>query len=599
MHSPPVLEPPSTAYARLAKSHRHAEQRWQKLLDRVGWARVATAVVGVIQLGDALFVQLLTPWLLFAPVSALVALTYAFVQLRLRRDAARRAAEFHEFGLARIEERWHGKGGPGDGYLTDVHLYASDLDLFGRGSLFERICEARTRVGQNTLALWLLEPADSAVIVQRQEAVAELRPRLPLRERLAMLGTRLPAGIDTALLERWALAPSVLPAWGRIVLHGLTVLLAVVILLVSLDWLPWWCLVAASAAQGGFVLILLARTGEVLKQIEPRSRDLFELTGIMAALESEPFQAAMLRDRQRHLQTGGETPSAQLRRLVSLVDLLNARRNQFFFPIALLLMWGTRMAYQLEAWRTQNAAAVSRWFRILGEMEALISLAGYAFENPDDPFPEIVADCSCFEAVELGHPLIPRERCIRNNVQLGNVRLLIVSGSNMSGKSTMLRTVGVNVVLALAGAPVRARSLRLSPFAIGATLRIQDSLQAGKSRFFAEITRIQRIVALAGGKPPLLFLLDELLHGTNSHDRRVGAAAILRALLDRGAIGMITTHDLALAGLAEPLAPRAANVHFADHLENGNIVFDYRMRPGVVEHSNAVALMRAVGLPID
>ena len=176
--------------------------------------------------------------------------------------------------------------------------------------------------------------------------------------------------------------------------------------------------------------------------------------------------------------------------------------------------------------------------------------------------------------------------------------MLVISGSNMSGKSTLLRTVGVNAVLALAGAPVRAGRLRITPLAIGATLRIQDSLQAGRSRFFAEITRVRQLVDLSRGPIPLLFLLDELFHGTNSHDRRVGAEAVVGGLLDRGAIGLITTHDLALTAIVDRLAPQAENVHFEDQFEDGIMHFDYRMRPGVVQHSNALALMRAVGLDV-
>ena len=195
--------------------------------------------------------------------------------------------------------------------------------------------------------------------------------------------------------------------------------------------------------------------------------------------------------------------------------------------------------------------------------------------------------------------MIPAAECVRNDLSLGgSVRALVVSGSNMSGKSTLLRTAGVAAVMALAGAPVRALRLRVSPLAVGATLRVQDSLQAGKSRFYAEITRVRQLVDLAGGPLPLLFLFDELFHGTNSHDRRIGAESVLRGLLDRGAIGLITTHDLALAKIAAGIGPQALNVHFEDHFENGQMRFDYRMRPGVVEHSNALALMRAVGLEV-
>jgi DNA mismatch repair ATPase MutS len=194
---------------------------------------------------------------------------------------------------------------------------------------------------------------------------------------------------------------------------------------------------------------------------------------------------------------------------------------------------------------------------------------------------------------------LPAGRCVRNDVALGGERrLLLVSGSNMSGKSTLLRTVGVNAVLALAGGPVRAERLTVSPLVLGATLRVQDSLMEGKSRFFAEITRVRQLMGLTRGAVPLLFLLDEVFHGTNSHDRQLGAAAVVRHLLDAGAVGLVTTHDLALTRLADELAPQAANVHFADHFEDGQMVFDYRMRPGVVPHSNALALMRAVGLEV-
>jgi DNA mismatch repair ATPase MutS len=200
-----------------------------------------------------------------------------------------------------------------------------------------------------------------------------------------------------------------------------------------------------------------------------------------------------------------------------------------------------------------------------------------------------------FEGQGIAHPLL--RDGVRNDLVLnGEMRLFVVSGSNMSGKSTMLRSVGLNVVLAWAGMPVRAQSLRVSPLSVGASMRVQDSIQDGKSRFYAEITRIRQIMDMATAPVPLLFLLDELLSGTNSHDRRIGAAAVVRTLVESGAIGLVTTHDLALADIAGKLAPHAANVHFEDHVEDGRISFDYKMRPGVVEKSNALELMRSVGL---
>jgi DNA mismatch repair ATPase MutS len=258
----------------------------------------------------------------------------------------------------------------------------------------------------------------------------------------------------------------------------------------------------------------------------------------------------------------------------------------------------------MEGWRHSHGRHLRLWFDAVGEFEAFSSLSAYRFEHPDDPFPDIVEPSESprsgfFDARGLGHPLLSAARSVRNDVAcVSPTQLLVVSGSNMSGKSTLLRTVGINTVLALAGAPVRAHSLRLSPLAVGATLRIQDSLQEGRSRFYAEITRIREIADVARGPTPLLFLLDELFHGTNSHDRLVGSSGVLRSLLDRGAIGLITTHDLALTGIARALSPRSVNVHFEDWFDGQELRFDYRLKTGPVTRSNAIALMRAVGLEV-
>jgi DNA mismatch repair ATPase MutS len=253
----------------------------------------------------------------------------------------------------------------------------------------------------------------------------------------------------------------------------------------------------------------------------------------------------------------------------------------------------------VEDWRRHSGPAVRRWLTAAGQIEALCSLASHAFEHPADPFPELAEGPAWLEAEGIGHPLIAEDRVVRNDVRLGGeIRVLVVSGSNMSGKSTLLRTLGVNAVLAQAGATVRARRLRLTPLAVGASIRVTDSLQDGVSRFYAEIVRIRQILDRTAGPVPVLFLIDEFLHGTNSHDRRIGAEALVRGLVERGAIGLVTTHDLALAEIAESLGRRAANVHFEDRIDDGRILFDYVMRAGVVRKSNAIELMRHVGLEI-
>jgi DNA mismatch repair ATPase MutS len=258
-----------------------------------------------------------------------------------------------------------------------------------------------------------------------------------------------------------------------------------------------------------------------------------------------------------------------------------------------------QVAFAAERWRTRHGNAVRRWVAVVGEMEALLSLASYSFEHPEDSFPEFLDGAASFEAEEIGHPLLPAAVCVRNDVNInGETRILLISGSNMSGKSTLLRSVGINVVLAMAGGPVRAKRLRMTPLQVGASIRVNDSLQEGSSRFYAEIKRLREILDFAGNKPHLLFLLDELLQGTNSNDRRIGSEGIVKALVDRGAVGMVSTHDLALTNIGGVLGGHLRNVHFQDELSNGKITFDYVLRDGVVTKSNGLELMRSIGLDV-
>jgi hypothetical protein len=338
------------------------------------------------------------------------------------------------------------------------------------------------------------------------------------------------------------------------------------------------------------------RVAGVIGAVERREPALALLAGLLAVLERQSFAAPRLIALRGALERDGVPASRQIERLRRLVALLDARRNQFFAPFALLFLWSVHIAFAIERWRAESGREIVAWISAIGELEALLSLSSFAFEHPAFAMPEIIGGDALFDGDAVGHPLIPDDRRVPNDVRIGGeLRLLIVSGSNMSGKSTLLRAIGVNTILALAGAPVCALRLRVSPMAVGASISLNDSLQEGASRFYAEILRIRDILRTP---PPLLFLLDEVLGGTNSHDRRIGAEAIIRSLVTRGAIGLATTHDLALAQIAEELAPRGANVHFEDRVEDGRVTFDYHMRPGVVTKSNALELMRAVGIEV-
>ena len=515
-------------------------------------------------------------------------------------DEARRSVSFYEHGLGRIEDRWIGTGEPGERFRDEHHLYADDLDIFGRGSFFELLSIARTRAGEERLAEWLKQPASLDEVHARQDAVAELTSALDLREAVALAGTDVKAGVDSDALVTWAEgAPVLTRRWLSGVAAALTagVIGAAAYGAVAGDYAY---LIAVLLLEVAFSIPQRRRVQQALHAAAAPARGLDVLAHVLRRLEREDFKAARLTSLRRDLDTAGVRASVAIGRLHRLVELHDWQHNQFFAPVAAALLWGTHLAWAIERWRRLHGSQVATWQRTVGDFEALNSLSAYRYEHPNDVWPEIVAEGAGFDGDAVSHPLLPAARMVPNDIRLwGHTRLLVVSGSNMSGKSTLLRTVGINAVLALAGAPVRAARLRMTPLAVGATLRIQDSLQEGRSRFFAEITRIRELADRARGPVPLLFLLDELFHGTNSHDRLVGASGILKSLLDRGAIGLITTHDLALTTIADDLAPCAGNVHFEDQFEGGEIRFDYRMKPGPVTRSNALALMRAVGLDVQ
>jgi hypothetical protein len=540
-------------------------------------------------------------WWIAAPLAVFIALVW--LQSRIERDAecARRSILFYERGIGRLENRWHGGAESGERFIDSHHPYSSDLDLFGRASLFELLSTARTRGGEARLAGWLKSPSPAPDLRARHEAVDELRPLLDLREQIAVLGDDFRTGVHPEQLVAWAGAPAhPFPAWRRV--------LAFVFAVVTFGTLLWWlatdladanarlAFVIVAALEGAFAVGMRTKVLGIVHAVEAPAHDLDLLSQILAALEKQQFQSPRLAALRAAINVKRESASHHIAHLRRLIELVDSRDNPFVRAFGPLLLWTTQLGMAVESWRAENGPHVAAWLDAVSEIEAITSLANYAWEHPEDPFPQFTDTAGTFEAEAIGHPLLPADRCVRNSVSLGGpLRLLIVSGSNMSGKSTLLRTIGVNTVLALAGAPVRAKALKISLLQLGASIRTTDSLEEGHSRFMAEILRLKQILELP---PVALFLLDELLHGTNSHDRALGSEGLIRALLARNAIGLVTTHDLSLAGVANELAPAAANVHFEDRLENGRLVFDYRMRTGVVERSNALDLMRAVGLEV-
>jgi hypothetical protein len=634
---------PRLVYSRLLDQRRADIASRERRHRVLGYGRLAAVTGAVAVVWLALAGHLSIVWITI-PIAVFAVLVVIHDQLLRKLERRRRAQRFFERALARLDGKWAGTGEPGDRYLDPAHPYARDLDLFGAGSLFELLSTARTHIGEDTLARWLLAPAGPATVRARQEAVSELRPRVDLREDLAVMAEESRTAVDPVSLAAWGEAPGLL---GRGRLHaavraltalGVVGAAAIITYVLSLlgavrlsepvSILLRDVFLVVLAVNGTFLYRVHKRTEAVVRAVEEAADELKLLSEVLVRLERESFQSPLLAALRASLDTEGEPPSKRIGRLNRLMELLDSRDHVLVRLAEPFLLWTTHLAFAVEAWRRHSGPVVRRWLAATGEMEALCSLASHAFEHPDDPFPEFaqplsdvrgseseprtsesgsVEEGALLEAEAIGHPLIERSRVVRNDVRMGGAapagpRVLVVSGSNMSGKSTLLRTLGVNVVLAQAGAPVRARRLRMSPLAVGASIRVTDSLQGGVSRFYAEILRLRQILdatAQPGPKgAPVLFLIDEFLHGTNSHDRLIGAQALVRGLVERGAIGLVTTHDLALADIAVTLGERAANVHFEDHIENGRMVFDYALRPGVVRKSNAIELMRSVGLEI-
>jgi len=574
------------------QERKHARYAWARL----GLLGVAAGILLVGGLGRS--------DLLIAPAAAFLVLAVAHARVLNARDRAQTAVSFYERALARVAGAWMGTGRTGADLAPADHLFAADLDLFGRASLFELLATSRTHAGDATLARWMLAPAPPDVIRARQAAIVELAPRIDLREQVAVLGNAVRLAVHPDVLARWSRAPVELR--GR----GMRILLAVLAAGTagSLGWALW-------SGEGTILLSLFAlaqlaaaawykaRVAAVVSAVDEPAHDLGVLAGLLASLEREPVASPYLRDLQQRVATSGRPASAEIGRLSTLVAMLSSRSNLMFAALAGVLLWATQWAFAIEAWRARAGVRVPDWLDAIGEFEAILALSAYAAEHPSTTMPVVEeARDSVLETRALAHPLLG-DAAVANDVALDAATgpaLLIVSGSNMSGKSTLLRAIGVNVVLAGMGAPVRAGAFRMTPLDIGASIRVTDSLADGRSRFMAEVVRLKAIVDLATARRgAVLFMLDEILSGTNSHDRRIGAEAVLASLVASGAIGLATTHDLALGEIAAARTGAAVNVHFEDTFEDGALVFDYRLKPGIVRTSNALRLMRAAGLNID
>jgi MutS domain V len=608
------------------RERRHAEGR-----DR---ARHASLVMSSLRM--ATFLGGVAAWVLWnlldgtparAALVALAVLVAGFVVLvgrhrRIRAEERRQEVlrALSEEGLLRLDRRWAEleaclpRTGSGPEDVGADHAYGADLSVFGTASLARLAGPVTSPAGRRILRGWLLAPAAVDVVARRQEAVRELARAIDFRTELAARG-RLAEPSDEGSLEallRWAEATPWLAQrrWTRVAAWVLPpVVIAMGILEVPRRGIPGW--VVPLALQLWVLARVRRRVVGDLAVVEEGAPALQASGPQLRLVEEGHWSSSLAGELTGRLGMQGEPAHRAMARLVRLTDVVESRRNMFYVVLAPILLLDLHLTFALDRWRARRGKDVRKWLDALGEMEALSALATLGHDHPDWTMPEWDRRPEAgvkVRARALGHPLLPPGACVRNDVDVGPAgTFLFITGSNMSGKSTLLRALGANVVLAGAGAPVCAAHLSLPPVRLWTSMRVDESLADGVSRFMAELLRVRAVVraarAHASGEPPVLYLLDEMLQGTNTAERRVAARAVIRHLLVVGAIGGVTSHDLTLAD-APDLVPRRRAFHFRERVEPGEdgtrLSFDYVLRPGVATTRNALRLLAAVGLgPVE
>lgn len=564
---------------------------------RLSLARVVSFLLGASALGARLFGSspgALPLGLVFLAI--FVALVLLHARIAQREEQLEAAVLFCERGLARARDELEKLPPRGDPKKHREHPYANDLDLLGERSVLARLDAMETELSEALLVSWLLEPASPEEARSRQEAVRELAPLTDLREALFVHARRVATkNPDLPGFLAWSRQQG--PSTGGLFVLGLVlpVITATLLFADGAIGAPSWAWVVPAGLQWVLTLGLGSLGGSGLDAASRGATALGAFSGVLERLRKEQLRSERLARLERALQPAG----AALRRLDFLASWAEARENGLFrLMVGPIVMYDLHLWLALERWRKAHGASVQGWLEALGESLAFAGVGTYAFDNPDHTFAELEQGPPCLEAKGLAHPLLPRTRRVANDVALkSGGHSLLITGSNMSGKSTLLRSMGVAVVLAQAGAPVAAGHLRLTPLRVRTSIRISDSLSSGYSHFYAELLALKRVVDDAK-QGPVFFLLDEILHGTNSRERQAGAVAVIEHLLHQGALGAVTTHDLGLTELVDRLPGSVHLVHFQEQHEGDQMTFDYKLREGLLQSGNALALMRQLGLPV-
>ncbi len=586
----------------------------KKLTDQLHQLNKKKASLAWLRLISFLTAVVLT-WLLW-PQGLLVALAtfiimFAIFLFIVSIDLANKAAIDNTLLLLRINkeelsflEHQFTHFQDGNNLKPELHPYANDLDIFGRASLFQYINRTTSQQGNRLLATWLLAPAAAAAIKERQEAAKELAPQQEWRQQLQAYGLskqltlKTEENITSWLQEENRFIDPIYWKNFRFLLPALSIACLVLYLDDMIPEGPFYTL----------MLMFLAISLGISKKIMPAWTKLGKITAELETLsdsiglvEKHSFKSPLLQQLKRTFSPANDQPaSSNIRALKKILDRLDYRLNPIvFIPLSIFLCWDLQQIFALEKWKKKNQGQLGDWFSALAQLEALSTLGSISFNHPEWCFVELSTEEGILKAEEMGHPLIPPVKRINNSFSTTGInKISLITGSNMAGKSTFLRSTGINIVLAMMGAPVCAKSFTLFPMKVMSSMRISDNLEESTSTFYAELKKLKEVIEAVNKNEKVFLLLDEILRGTNSADRHAGSKALIKQLIQHKAVGMVATHDLELAKLEKEYPANIRNYHFDVQVANDELYFDYKLKGGVCQSMNASILMKKIGIEL-
>ena len=490
----------------------------------------------------------------------------------------------------------------GKEYVNPEHPYSFDLDIFGRRSLFQSINRTCTFFGKARLAKWLQNHLhEKTSIEKRQEMVREISEHTLFREQFRVAGlVHHGQSSDAEKIQAWSQSPAqyLHAGWVKAFIWGVPVINSLLLITSLIGWTSFSCL---GLSFGIFLVLsfgIIKRATYIQETYGKKLKSLNGYARLIALAKAEDWKSAGMQELMERFNLNGQSPVQALQQLSKELDRLDLRNNQFLYVLLEgSIFFQLQEIVRIERWKVRYGQYISEWLETVGELDALCSLGTFAYNHPQYTYPELTEKPFCFLATQMGHPLMPVSQCVKNDATIpSRPFFLIITGANMAGKSTYLRTIGVNYLLACVGAPVCCERLKLHPNQLITSLRTSDSLSDNESYFFAELKRLKRIIDLLNQGQQLFIILDEILKGTNSMDKQKGSFDLIRQFMQLKANGIIATHDLLLGSLIKQFPEKIRNYCFEADIKDNELTFSYKLREGVAQNMNACFLMKKMGI---